>query len=434
MKNNIINLSKDLKKREDKLINSFLNGNEASFLYKHARILDNYFLGGFEQSNAGAKLELDNNPCAIIALGGYGRQEQCVYSDVDILFLFDKEVPKVAAGLVRDIVYPLWDIGIEVAYSTRSIDECVDIAANDFKVLTSLFDARFICGMSFLYLNLLEELNKKIISQKSKKIMRWLVETNKSRHDYFGNSAYMLEPNIKRGRGGLRDYHTIRWIAHIKFQVKQFRDLEYKGCLSNDEFFELRKSLSFIWNVRNRLHYFAKRKCDQLYMEYQVPLAKKFNFEQIIGRRPVEVFLGKLHTKMDFIKQLHTMFLYEHGVAGFELKKNLFEKTRIKGLVVINGFLNFNSSEDIIKSPKLLIKIFEESAGLKIPLSAEAKRLVKEFLYLINDKLRNSSGFVKSFEKIMLTLAPIFNILNQMLSIGFLVKFIPEIKDIISLQ
>ena len=372
------------------------------------------------------------NPYAMIALGGYGRAEQCVFSDVDLLFLFEKKVPKAAEQLIREIVYPLWDIGLEVGYATRSMKECLKLARQDYEVLTSLLDARFICGVSMLYHRLMEEIRKKILLRRSNHIIQWLIETNKERHRLLGDSTYLLEPNLKEGHGGLRDYHTMLWIARIQSNLKQPRDLEYAGYLSHNEYQTLSHALDFVWNVRNRLHNLAGRKCDQLYFQHQIQLATALNFQQNNGQQPVEVFLGKLHGQMEFIKEQHLMFLYEQGyVTRRRRKKATGIEMNIDGLAVVRGRLSFTSPETILKHPALLMKVFEESARLKIPLGAEAKRLVREFGYLMDTDLSASAEVVKSFEKVLKTPAQTFNVLNEMLKTGFLVRFMPEFKHIV---
>ncbi len=422
-----------LKQKIGQLISSLLKENTLSFLKEHSRIIDEYLQTGFETSMVGPSIDLAKNPYAFIALGGYGRQEQCVYSDVDLLFLFKHSVPGEAESLIREIVYPLWDIGLDVGYATRSIKECLSLARKDFEVLTSLLDARFICGMSPLYLELMQQLRKKIIKKDRKKIIDRLVKSSNERHIRFGDSTYRLEPNLKEGQGGLRDYHAILWLARIEFKLKQPRDLEYYGRLSNEEFKDLNDALSFIWNVRNRLHLLAGRKCDQLHFENQILLAEKFKFKKTNGQQPVERFLGRLHSRMDFIKQQHQMFLYELGYTAGRKPRKLPEKqTNVNGIEVIRDMLNYTSSEEILNSPDLLLSIFEESMRLKIPLSAEAKRMVKEFGYLIDTDFRNSASNVKAFERILLTPAPTFNVLKEMLSTGFLVRFIPEYKIIVN--
>ena len=422
----------ELQQKTQALISRFLKGKEPDFLRQHARLIDDYFREAFETSMVGPRMDIRKNPYAIIALGGYGREEQCIHSDVDLLFLFKKKVPKEAENLIQETIYPLWDIGLDVGYATRSLKECLALAAKDYEVLTPILDARFVCGWSLIYANLMEQMRREIIAKRSRKIINWLVENNEMRHAHFGDSAYLLEPNLKEGQGGLRDYHTMLWIARIAFNAKQSRDLEYLGLLSHEEFQTLSRSIAFIWGVRNRMHDVCNRKCDQLHFENQVKLARSLKYKKINGQAPVERFMGELHGQMEVLKQQHLIFLHE---LGYEKKRKRRRKSRkqsaVDGLEVIKwGMLNFCSPEDIVKKPALLMKIFEESARLKIPLSAEAKRLVKEFSHLADKKFRASETVLKSFEQILVAPAPKFNVLNEMLNTGFLEKFIPEFHNV----
>jgi [protein-PII] uridylyltransferase len=424
--------AKALKQKTQTLIQRFLKGKEADFLRQHARLIDDYFRQAFETSMVGPRMDIGKNPYAIVALGGYGREEQCIHSDVDLLFLFKKRVPREAENLIQEIIYPLWDIGLDVGYATRSLKECVVLAGKDYEVLTPLLDARFVCGWSLIYANLLDELREKIIAKRSRQIIAWLVENNDLRHAHFGDSAHLLEPNLKEGQGGLRDYHTMLWIARIAFNARQFRDLEYLGLLSHNEFQTLMRSITFIWNVRNRIHHISGRKCDQLHFENQVKLARSLNYKKSNGQQPVEGFMGELHGRMEALKQQHLVFLHELGYEKERKRKRKSHKTSaVDGLEVIKwGMLNFAGPEAIIKQPELLMKIFEESARLKIPLSAEAKRLVKEFSYLVNKRFRTAEPVVKSFERILVAPTPKFNVLNEMLNTGFLEKFIPRFRSV----
>jgi [protein-PII] uridylyltransferase len=313
MKNVHQQTAKQLLQKTKRLIVRLLKGKEPDFLKQHARLLDDYFQLAFEASMVGPRMDNRKNPYAIIALGGYGREEQCIHSDVDLLFLFKKKVPREAEKLIQEIIYPLWDIGLDVGYATRSLKECLALAGKDYEVLTPMLDARFICGWSLIYGNLLDELREKIIAKKSRNIINWLVESNELRHAHFGDSAYLLEPNLKEGQGGLRDYHTMLWIARIAFNAKQSRDLEYLGLLSHEEFQTLMRSIAFIWNVRNRIHYICGRKCDQLHFENQVKVAQSLNYKRNNGQEPVERFMGELHGRMEALKQQHLMFLHELG-------------------------------------------------------------------------------------------------------------------------
>lgn len=404
------------------------------FLKEHAALADEYFLASFAHSAVGPQMGIMRNPYALIALGGYGRAEQCVYSDIDLLFLFENKVPAEAEALVREIVYPLWDMGLEVGHATRSIKECLQLARQDFEVLTSILDGRFICGMSPLFHQLMERLRSKLINIKPAQITNLLIESNKARHKRFGDSSYLLEPNLKEGQGGLRDYHTMLWIAHIQSDIKQARDLEYFGYLSHDEFQGLGMALSYVWNVRNHLHLLMKRKCDQLHLENQTQLADRMKIKGANGHLPVEKLMGDLHGHMEYIKQCYSIFVYELDQKKRLKRKNKsLKETQVPGLKFNRGMLNFISPEVVLNDPLLLIRIFAESAAHKAPLNAEARRLVKEFGDVVaQPDFRSSPEVVALFEKIMMRPVESFDVLNAMLNTQFLVRFIPEFKYVVN--
>jgi [protein-PII] uridylyltransferase len=400
---------------------------------RHAMMLDQYFQSCFESSVAGPEMDFIKNPYAIVALGGYGRSEQCVHSDVDLLFVFQKRVPASAEALIREMVYPMWDLKLEVGYATRSIDECVVMARDDYEILTSILDARFICGISSVFSKLRDQITSRIISRHSQKLINWLLERNGKRHQDFGDSTFLLQPNLKEGNGGLRDYHTLRWIAGVTHDVKEMRDLEYQGVMSFQEYQDLHTALSFIWNVRNKLHLLTKRRCDQLYFEYQQPVAEAMGYTDEKTQTAVERFLGDLHSHMTFIKHQLQLFLYEFG-DGRKRKWRLADKkvSQIPGIIIERGRLNFVSPETILAHPEILIQMFEASAQLKIPLSREAERLVREFNYLVDDGFRASFQVRDALENILMSPIITFSVLEQMLNSGFLVSLIPEYAGIVN--
>ncbi|MDY0163249.1 [protein-PII] uridylyltransferase [Desulfobotulus sp.] len=422
-----------LQEKRKALIREYLEGQADDFLVRHAALIDAYFWESFTRSDVGPRMGIDRNPYAIIALGGYGRMEQCIHSDVDILFLFENEVPEAAEALIQEVVYPLWDIGLEVGHATRSIDECLHLASQDLEVLTAILDARFICGMSPLFMALMERLRARFVASHPKKIMGWLVEGNRKRHEQFGDSTHLLEPNLKLGQGGLRDYHTMLWLGRVKFHLKEPRDLEYNGYLSWEEFHHLKNALAFIWKVRNHLHHITGRKCDQLYFEHQMRLAETLGFAAEDGMTAVERFLGALHMEMDFIKQHLLMLLDEVGhEQKLGLKRRYHKNTKIPGLLVHKGMLGFDDIKTVLKTPELLVAIFQESGAKRLPLSAEAKRIVREMGYLLDASLRARRDVVKMFEKIMATPPFDYHPLNEMQATGLLTRLIPEFASIIS--
>ncbi len=422
-----------LARGRERLIRDLPRRSAWSFMKAMTALVDEYFRSSFENSAVGPRMDMARNPYAIIAQGGYGRGAQCVHSDVDLLILFEKRVPEDAERLIQEIVYPLWDIGLDVGHATRSLKECLSLAGKDFEILTPLLDARFVCGMSRLYSALTQQLRQKVVLRQARRIVDWLVASNQARHDRFGDSAYLLEPNLKEGQGGLRDYHTMLWIARIKAGLAQPRDLEYMGFLSHEEYEQLKEALAFIYTVRNRLHLLTGRKYDQLHFEHQLQLAKALGYRKTGGQQPVECFLGDLHGQMEFIKQQHLMFLFEQG---YEKRARRFRRrakaAKIDGLIIIKDALQFESARRVSENPLLLFQIFEESARLRLPLGAEALRIVREFGHLCDEELRSSKAAVRSFEKCLTSPAPTFNVLNAMLQAGLLEHFIPEFQSVIN--
>ena len=427
------NTAENLRRERDRLSRDIHHTNAMTFMHNMAGLVDEYFRTSFEISDIGPRMDIARNPYAIIALGGYGRNDQCVHSDVDLLILFEKRVPEAAEGLIQEIVYPLWDIGLDVGHATRSMKECLSLAGKDYEILTPLLDARFVCGVSRLFTALTQQLRQKVVLRYSRRIIDWLVETNQARHERFGDSAYLLEPNLKEGQGGLRDFHTILWIARIKSAITQIRDLEYLGYLSHEEYHQMANALEFIGQVRNRLHLLQGRKYDQLHFENQLRLAKALGYRKANGQQPVERFLGDLHGQMEFIKQQHLMFLFEQGYEKRSRRIKRRSKTaKIDGIKVNKDALHFESTRLVSASPLLLLQVFEESARLRLPLGAETLRIVREFGHLCDEELRSSPAAVRSFEKILLAPAPTFNVLNAMLHSGLLERFIPEFHAVVN--
>ncbi|MFP4306361.1 MAG: [protein-PII] uridylyltransferase [Desulfococcaceae bacterium] len=427
-------LSRRLQSGRQALHSQFLRERPADFLEQNARLLDDYFRDSFESSMVGPRMGINKNPYAIVALGGYGRGEQCVHSDVDVLFLFKKEIPERAEALIQEMIFPLWDIGLDIGHAVRTLKDCIRLSGQDYEVLTSLLDARFLCGMSPLFSDMVNALREKVVYRRAHKIVDWLVAANEERHRLFGDSAYLLEPNLKEGQGGLRDYHTMLWLGQIKFGLKQPRDFEFQGYLSHEEFQELHAALRFIWNVRSGLHLRVGRKYDQLHFEHQVGLAETFGYNDPDPDREVERFLGDLHGHMERIKQHHLLFLHEMRRAkkGGKKRKEAPPETSVEGLLVRKDALTFDAPETLIDRPVLLVRIFEESARLGLPLDAEARRLVREFAHLVDERRRRDPEVVAAFERILLRPSPdAFNVLNEMVTTGFFIRLLPELAGVV---
>lgn len=422
-----------LTEKRERLIKEFLKGETSNLLDRLTSCLDEYFYSVFEKSIAARKMVISGKPFAVIALGGYGRKEQCIHSDIDLLILFDKSVPPEVEAFVQELLYPLWDAKFEVGYAVRNIDECIKMSFERFDILTTVLDARFICGASLVYTAFMENFRLQLSGKRLKSTLNYLYETGEKRLEDFGDSTYLVAPDVKSGFGGLRDYHTLLWYAKIKSNIKSRRDLEYYGFLSHFEYTNLEESLEYIWDIRNRLHYIAGRKCDTLHFEHQAEVASLLGFTDKTSQGGVERFLGELHEKMEFLKQI-SQITFEDVLSTRRKKRDhsIARPTKTQGLVVKKRRLFFANTVAILQKPDLLLKIFLESGQTRIPLSIEARRVVSEFRHLVDEEILTDPKCIKTFKRILALSFWEFNVLNVMLSTGILEQFIPEFSALVN--
>ena len=432
-KKRYVDASRVLQERRLEMISRFFPKGDPGFMEKHARLLDDYFRESFENSMIGPEMGIDRNPYAIIALGGYGRREQCVHSDVDILFLFQKELPKKAEALIGEVIYPLWDIGLDVGHATRSLKECIHLASRDFEVLMSLLDARFICGMSPLYSEMAGRVRERIVFRRARRIIDWLAARGRERHRQFGDSACLLEPNLKEGRGGLRDYHALLWLSRIRFHLEAPRDLETHGHLSHAEYQELEQALAFVRKVRSGLHILVRRKYDRLHFAHQVELAERFGYREGTRRRAVERFLGTLHGHMEVIRLTHRRFFEEAAPLRrrFGALRHSEPAPAAPGVAVRKAALAFTSMKAVLETPECLVWIFAESSRLGLPIDPEARRLIREFRHRLDPDVVRRPAAVRALEEVLLRpVSAGHEVLGEMYATGILLQFVPEMKTV----
>jgi [protein-PII] uridylyltransferase len=392
---------------------------QETFQESYAEIMDRYFRKNLQESRAGERLFREKTPFAFVAVGGYGRKELCLHSDVDVMVLFNAKVPPLAKELAVDLLYPLWDIGLELGHAVRGIKDCLTLGGKDFEVLTSMMDARFVCGDSPLFLSLVDQLRTRTLSKKTETFARWLTHKHALRMATFGDASYLLEPNLKEGIGGLRDYHHILWLARAFFHLLSPRDLEYQGILSHQEYQDLEKSIRFIGFVRNHLHRLSGRKNDRLFFDYQEKIARTLGFKDQGDELAVESFLGNLHAHMATVKSLHRSFLLTHIEAKQGGRKRVNEA----------GQIGIDRATSIVRDPLIMMDTFLESCRRRSPLSLETKRLIREFGPLVDETFRRSERAVRAF-LLILNDPNAFEALDQMMEVGFLNAFVPEFEPI----
>jgi [protein-PII] uridylyltransferase len=420
-----------LKTSRQQLIKLFQTGlNTSSFHEDNTALIDQYFQDSIQESLLGKTLVREGIHFSFVALGGYGRRELCLHSDIDILLLFRNKVPPQANGFVQEMLFPLWDIGFDLGHSTRTIRDCLDIAKKDPEVMTSLLDTRFISGEYTLYLELIEKMYRKVISKKTRALYQWLQGQNKKRLEAFGDSSYLLEPDLKEGIGGLRDYHHMLWLAKISFGPRETHDHVFRARLSYQEYQEVRQHVNFLLEIRNHLHLLSRRRNDRLTFDYQEEIASRLGLRDHKTSLAVEQFNSLVHATMASLKSLSYYFIEDLFPKERKVRKTRQMRNIPQGITVEGEELSFTSSGTIRKKPSLLMTIFELSAVFGSPLSLGARRQVREHSFLIDDSFRKSKKIIDSFIKIATQSNYTFETLSVMADIGFLDCFIPEFGHI----
>ena len=254
---------KTQKRALDELWSRGLSGK--TLLRDHCLLADSFIRECFEKIDV-ADLQLN---VAIVALGGYGRQELFPFSDIDLMILFRPKFRKQVKGVADGLLYPLWDTGYEVGHGVRTISESMSQAKQDFVFRVALLDARLVVGSVSLFDELVAVYNKKFVDGKRDIFVRHMNNYSEERRERFGSHGYMLEPNIKESKGGLRDLQTMVWSAKVVFGINSIQGIVDAGFLLEQEGKRFDEAHNMLVRIRNRLHYISGRKNDQLYFEQQ---------------------------------------------------------------------------------------------------------------------------------------------------------------------
>src|SRR5262245_35301229 len=228
---------------------------------------------------------------AVVAVGGYGRGTLAPGSDIDLLFLLPYKQTAWGESVVEFILYLLWDSGFKVGQAVRSIDESLRLARTDSTIQTAVLEARYLCGDRGLY----EELEKRYRNEIKPAVVKAFIATKlmeqDARHARAGQSRYLVEPDVKDGKGGLRDLHTLFWIGKFIYAVKDAQGLVEKGVFNRSELKRFEKCEDFLWAVRCHMHFLRSRASDKLTFDIQNEIARRFGYKAHGGLRPVERFM-----------------------------------------------------------------------------------------------------------------------------------------------
>ncbi len=372
-----------------------------------------------------------NRGLSLIAVGGYGRSELFPGSDIDLMILLEKKPGKAIEQQLSAFLTFLWDIGLEVGHSVRTVKDCVREGKADVTVITNMIESRLIYGNEELY----EKFQKAIAPAKmwsSRKFFEAKLREQQNRHLRYNDTAYNLEPNIKEGPGGLRDIQIIGWVAKRHFGARSFRELVDHEFITEAEYELLSAGQSHLWKVRFALHRLAKRREDRLLFDYQKQLATDFGFEAGPHNLAIEQFMQQYYRTIMDLERLNEMLLqiFKEEILVTDAQRKI---TIINDRFMLrNRFIEARYPEVFKQHPPALVELFllvsthRHCEGV----TASTIRLVREHLYLVDDDFRNNDEVNHLFMQLMSAPEGMTHQMRRMNSYGFLARYIPAFGKI----
>jgi [protein-PII] uridylyltransferase len=380
------------------------------------------------------------SPLALVAIGGFGRAELNPYSDVDIMFLVEdsgRGMPAKINDAIQRILYLLWDIGFKVGHSTRSIAEAIKQANADMQNKTSMLESRLVAGDQRLFDGFRERFIKQCVDPCVDEYIAARIANQAERHEKFGRTVYMQEPNVKSGCGGLRDYQNLLWMAFFKFRVQTTAGLVEKKFCNEAERRQLEKAYDFMLRARTELHALNGRASDVIVLSQQLQVANRLGYAQKNILRRTEAFMRDYYQHARNIYSL-TGVLCERmaltppdpdekpGFIGGLLRRNRPQIERFDGFYSSGGQL-FHESRDIFTHDHArLMRMFQHMQQRDLRMSAELQHLVRRRLHLVDRTFTYSKAARETFLAICSRKGQVGRILRAMHEVDFLGRYIPE--------
>ncbi|MFV0292554.1 MAG: [protein-PII] uridylyltransferase [Paracoccus sp. (in: a-proteobacteria)] len=390
-------------------------------------------------------LHPQNNPTeaeqlAILAVGGYGRAEMAPQSDVDLLFLTPYKTSAWAESVIESMLYMLWDLKLRIGHATRSVDDCLRLAGQDMTIRTSMVEHRAVAGQLALAETLRDRLWSELFDNSIPEFIEAKLTERDHRHERQGGQRYVLEPNVKEGKGGLRDLQTLYWIAKYIHHVDRAAQLVELGFFSRDEHLAFWQAEDFLWAVRCHLHLIAGRPVDVLSFDMQVEVALRMGYQDRPGRRGVELFMQDYFRHATRVGDLTRVFLTaleSRHVFQQPLLGRIFRRRRKKlrsGFADLSGRLTFADPDEALKDPLNILRLYEEALRTGILIHPEAMRIVASSLDLIDDDVRENPESVRIFLDLLLKHGNPERALRRMNELGVLSAFIPEFEPVVAMM
>ena len=376
---------------------------------------------------------------AVLAVGGYGRAEMAPHSDVDLLFLTPWKITPWAESVIESMLYMLWDLRLKVGHASRTVKDCLRLGREDITIRTALLEYRFVAGHAPLAEDLGERLWNDLFRNTGPEFIEAKLAERAERHRRQGGQRYVLEPNVKEGKGGLRDLQTLYWIGKYLHRVPSPEGLVAAGLFTQDEFETFARAETFLWAVRCHMHHVTKRATDQLTFDLQVLVAERMGYVDAGGRRAVEHFMQDYFRHATRVGELTRIFLTElearHAKPEASIKGLFRRKKRVRpGLKLVQGRIDVESASDFVADKLNLLRIFEEALRTGYLLHPDAMRLIAANLNRIDDDMRSDPEAVQIFLDLLLKHGNPERALRRMNELGVLGAFIPEFEPIVAMM
>ena len=381
----------------------------------------------------------ENETVAVLAVGGYGRAEMCPHSDVDLMFLTAKNLSPWAENVIESMLYMFWDLHLKVGHSSRTIKECLHIATEDYTVRTALLESRFLTGDTALEEKLGNMLWSDLFESTGPEYISAKLAERTARHRKQGDQRYVVEPNVKEGKGGLRDLQTLFWIAKYVNRVKDVSELVPAGVFTQGEFDSFIRAETFLLAVRCHLHLIAGRAMDQLTFDMQVEVAGRMGYSDGDGRRGVEHFMQDYFRHATRVGELTRILLTALEADYKKEAPNLVgffrrQKKARAGYLIKQNRITFEDRAVFLSNPLNLLRIFDEALRTGNMMHPDAMRAIAANLHLIDDTVRRDPEAVRLFFDLLLKYPNPERALRRMNELGLLAAFLPEFEPIVAMM
>ncbi|MGE0338345.1 MAG: [protein-PII] uridylyltransferase [Xanthobacteraceae bacterium] len=414
-----------------------------------SRLMDSIITLAYEV--AAGQLYRSENPSSsermsVIAVGGYGRGLLAPGSDIDLLFLLPYKQTAWGESVAEAILYALWDMGLKVGHSTRSVDECIRQSRADMTIRTALLESRLLVGDASLFEELQTRFDKEVVQGTAAEFVAAKLAERDERHKRAGQSRYLVEPNVKDGKGGLRDLHTLNWIGKYVYRVRDVEELVGKGLFTKAERALFRRCADFLWAVRCHLHFLTGRAEERLSFEVQEEMARRLGYTDHPGQRDVERFMKHYFLVAKDVGDLTGIVCAEleeiHAKSAPALTRVISRFARRKkkpvkdypDFVIDNERINVANEKVFQKAPINLLRLFHIADELDLDFHPDALRLARSSLKLIDADLRANEDANKLFREIVSSKHAPEIVLRKMNEAGVLGRFVPEFGHVVAMM